>query len=116
MSSSLLNNLNKIEKLKNRSNYKLWRSRIVAILEIEGLWRIVSGTRTKPSVTPDSETSPELEAWTTDARRAWVTIELSLSDEIQYISSNFERDDPVGLWNHLERKYLPCQGVEASRL
>ena len=133
MSSSILSNLAKIQKLKGRSNYQSWKSMMEGVLELEGLWDIVSGNRSRPSRTQTdatpaitggsatSTTSPNsdtlaIEAWVTSARRAWITIDLSIANELRHITKTFSKEDPVALWKHLEKKYQPDTAIEASRL
>ena len=105
MSSSILSNLVKIQKLKGRSNYQSWKSMMEGVLELEGLWDIVSGNRPRPSGTETdatpatggsatSTTSPSsdtlaIEAWVTSARRAWITIDLSIANELRHITKTF---------------------------
>ena len=50
MSSSILSNLAKIQKLKGRSNYQSWKSTMEGVLELEGLWDIVSGKQLRPEI------------------------------------------------------------------
>ena len=51
MLSSILSNLAKIQKLKGRLNYQSWKSMMEGVLELEGLWDIVSGNQSRPSGT-----------------------------------------------------------------
>ena len=139
---SILGHLGKIPKLKNRSNYQSWKSTLEGILELEGLWKIVNGelpkpsdsTAVQPSVTSPTSTEPPnanpldlsditpvidakvIQNWTVNARRASIIIDLSISNELRHISKNFSKDDPVGLWKHLEKKFQPDTATEASRL
>lgn len=56
MSSSILSNLARIQKLEGRSNYKSWKSAMEGALELEGLWDIMSGKRSRPSETQTDAT------------------------------------------------------------
>ena len=55
MSSSILSNLAKIQELKGRSNYQSWKSTMEGVLELEGLWDIVSGKRQRPEMQTDAK-------------------------------------------------------------
>ena len=101
--------------------------------ELEGLWDIVSRNRSRPSGTQtdatsatgssatSTTTSPNsdtlaIEAWVTSARRARITIDLSIANELRHITKTFSKEDLVALWKHLEKKYQPDTAIEASRL
>ena len=118
MSSSILSNLAKTQKLKGRSNYQSWKSTMEGVLELQGLWDIVSGKQLRPEIrntTPatrsiassiiTSSNSEALDAWVIRARRAWITIDLSIVNELRHITKTFSKEDPVVLWKHLEKKY-----------
>ena len=87
-SSSILSNLAKIQKLKGRLNYQSWKSTMEGVLELEGLWDIVSGKQLRPEIRKTTSTrsnisstitvsnSEALDTWVTHAYRAWITIDL----------------------------------------
>ena len=125
-SSNLISNVDKIRKLENKSNYNLWRKDVEGVLLLAGLWSLVSGERPKPqSETPSTSasesstigagTSTTLQTWLSDARNAWTVIDLSLSDGLRHISDTFQKEDPIGLWKFLEKKFQPDTALEATR-
>jgi len=102
------------------------------------LWKFVSGERPRPEpseiVAPSTSTtrrsagassstsntigrdSDELEAWITGARKASITIELAISKELRHIAKRIPKEDPAGLWKHLEKRFQPETAIEAARL
>ena len=102
------------------------------VLELEGLWDIVSGKQSRPTAgrttatqaattrcsasTTASSDSDILEAWIARARRAWITIDLSIANEIRHITKTFSKEDPFVLWRHLEKKYQPDTAIEVARM
>ena len=96
------------------------------VLELEGLWDVVSGKRQRPSetrsdATPSPATGnnpfPPLQrrtrtpTWVTSARRAWITIDLSIANGLRHITKTFSKD-PAALWKHLERNSNPTLGIQ----
>ena len=78
-------------------------------LEAMPLGVLANGDSAFSAVTaPDPDT---LEAWVTGARRAWITIDLSIANELRHITRPFSKDDPVAFRKHLEKKYQPDTAI-----
>lgn len=129
VSPSIPSNLGKIQKIKGRSNYQYWESTMEEVFELEGLWDIASRKQLRPSETRTATSairgstsfditllhSDTLEAWVTSARRAWITIDLPISNDLRHTTET-SKGDPVALWKHLEKQHQPDAPNEASRM
>ena len=72
-------------------------------LKVNGLFRLVTGTATKPTVSSEPKAGEEdaLEAWETKQEKAAGMIFLMVEQD-QEVHFNGEKDDPVKMWKALE--------------
>ena len=88
----------KVKPLSN-SNYQEWSGEAKAYLMRLGLWRLVAGRESKPSV------AAELTKWEAKAEKAAGEIYL-LVEADQRIHIRGLEDDPVGMWAAIEKAHL----------
>ncbi|KZP03335.1 hypothetical protein FIBSPDRAFT_969090 [Athelia psychrophila] len=93
----------------NESNYADWSVDTKALLQSQKLWRLVSGTQTKPTVSSSDATAKKTEQTALDdcedrSERAYGIITLSLSPGQKTHISTTTADDPVAMWTALNVK------------
>ena len=89
----------------NASNYPTWVDNMEAWLRSSGLWRIVSGTSTRPT-TPSTEANTDIvDAWDMkwDKAAGWIFL---MVEDNQKIHFHGIKDDPVKMWTKLKDVYL----------
>ena len=89
------------------TNYSTWAGEMEAWLRASGLWRLVSGSVTPPSL-PASPTEAQLtarDAWESKADKAAGWLYLMVEPE-QRIHFNGIQDDPVKMWTSLQSVHL----------
>ncbi|KAI0077277.1 hypothetical protein K474DRAFT_1752053 [Panus rudis PR-1116 ss-1] len=83
--------------LLSAHNYSTWKSDVQAALRSKGLWRIVSGSISKP----DDKEAEKLEAYLDKADRAAGILSLAVDKDQRVHLAGIE-DDPVKIWAKLE--------------
>src|SRR5213075_2668115 len=123
-----------IDKL-TESNYRSWSQVIESHLDDQGLWDIVTGTETKPSLSPtppttstsggeSSDTTAEqatptvdniaMEEWLKKAKKARKIIISAITPSVMiYVEG---RRDPSKMWKILEERYKPKTRVTLRQL
>ncbi|KAF8955724.1 hypothetical protein BDZ97DRAFT_1963278 [Flammula alnicola] len=83
----------------NAFNYNTWSSDMQAWLRANGVWRIVNGTSTKPTLpaTPTAEETKAFDDWTLKSDKASGMMYMLVEDD-QKIHFNGIEDDPVKIW------------------
>src|SRR2546429_4138059 len=112
MSSSISSSTPNFDKL-SVSNYVTWSGEMQAWLQACGLWRIVNGSKTCPTVSspPTQAQSEAVEAWETKAEKAASYIYLMVEQD-QRVHFGTTRDDPVVMWKALKDIHLQkCPGM-----
>ena len=103
MSSSTLNA--SITPLNN-SNYPTWKLEVTALLRTKGLFRLVNGTVTKPTVKDgDSSSLDKLETYLDKLEQAAGILILSVGQDQRVHLSGME-DDPIQMWAKLEEVHM----------
>jgi hypothetical protein len=109
MSSSKDTPISTISPLTSE-NYRLWADHIKSWLQLNGLWRLVSGLEKKPAEKPEIKDSSgnivsqaipldkeRLERWETKAERAAGALKMAMSQEVKVLIRDCE-DNPVIIW------------------
>ena len=105
----------------NSSNYRVWRDKVKTSLQLEKLWKIVSGQEKCPSVTPNSTdsskplsdtqlatqaTEVKLAAdWDERSEQAAALMRYTISDKCKIHIRDHE-DDPIKIWEILESTFI----------
>ncbi|KAF8955878.1 hypothetical protein BDZ97DRAFT_1596216, partial [Flammula alnicola] len=86
----------------NAFNYNTWSGDMQAWLRANGVWRIVNGTSTKPTLpaTPTAEATKAFDDWTLKSDKASGMMYMLVEDD-QKIHFNGIEDDPVKIWTAL---------------
>lgn len=86
----------------NAFNYNTWSGDMQAWLRANGVWRIVNGTSTKPTLpaTPTAEETKAFDDWTLKSDKASGMMYMLVEDD-QKIHFNGIEDDPVKIWTAL---------------
>ena len=117
MSSSKDGSVSSISSLTSE-NYRLWADDIKSWLQLNGLWRLVSGLEKKPTAKPEIKDSSgqilsqavpldedKLERWETKAERAAGALKTAMSQEVKVLIRDCE-DDPVLIWETLKTSFV----------
>jgi hypothetical protein len=117
MSSSKDTPISTISPLTSE-NYCLWADHIKSWLQLNGLWRLVSGLEKKPAEKPKIKDSSgnivsqavpldeeRLEQWETKAERAAGALKTAMSQEVKVLIRDCE-DDPVIIWETLKTSFV----------
>ena len=86
-----------VEKFNGKSNFLLWKMRVISLLVKEGTHKALLGIEKKLSKMEDDE-------WNDIDFRAKATIILCLSDEI--LDNVINKETTAGLWCRLESLYM----------
>lgn len=91
----------------NATNYSTWSGEMEAWLRASGLWRLVSGSQSAPTLpSPPSEAQlAAMDAWEAKVDRAAGHLYLMVEPE-QRIHFNGIQDDPVKMWTSLQSVHL----------
>jgi hypothetical protein len=91
----------------NSTNYSTWSGEIEAWLCANGLWRLVSGSLTPPSLSspPTESELAARDAWEAKADKAAGNLFLMVEPD-QRIHFNGIQDDPVKMWTSLQSVHL----------
>ncbi|KAI0292333.1 hypothetical protein B0F90DRAFT_1558771, partial [Multifurca ochricompacta] len=94
-------------------NYRIWADDIKTWLQLNGLWRLVTGLDKRPTATPEIKDSggniisvaipldeDKLEKWEVKAERAAGAIKSAMSHDVRVLIRDCE-DDPVNIWQTL---------------
>jgi hypothetical protein len=117
MSPSKDSSISSISALTSE-NYRLWADDIKSWLQLNGLWRLVSGLEKKPAAKPEI-TDPsgkitcqavpvdedKLERWETRAERAAGALKTAMSQEVKVLIRDCE-DDPILIWETLKTSFV----------
>ena len=100
------------------ANYRLWADDMKSWLQLNGLWRLVSGQEKKPAPKPEiidssgSTVSPavaldedKLEKWEIKAERAAGALKTGMSHDIKVLIRDCE-DDPILIWETLKTSFI----------
>ena len=117
MSSSTNTSVSSIPPLKS-NNYRIWADDIKSWLQLNGLWRLVSGVEKKPEAklkVKDSKghiLSPavpldedKLEQWEIKAERAAGALKTAMTHEVKVLIRDCE-DNPIMIWNTLSASII----------
>ncbi|KAH9045843.1 hypothetical protein EDB84DRAFT_1558789 [Lactarius hengduanensis] len=99
-------------------NYCLWADDVKSWLQLNGLWRLVSGSEKKPVGKPDvldskgtvltAATPPDedkLERWEVKAEKAAGALKTAMSHELRVLIRDCE-DDPIAIWDTLKASFV----------
>ena len=99
-------------------NYGSWADDIKSWLQLNGLWRLVSGLEKKPAPKPEIRdsagniTSPavaldedKLERWEIKAEKAAGALKTAMSPDIRVLIRDCE-DDPILIWDTLKTSFI----------
>ena len=117
MSSSRELSISSVSPLTSE-NYRLWADDIKSWLQLNGLWRLVSGSEKKPTgkpevldskgvvlsaaVPPDED---KLDRWESKAERAAGALKTAMSPELRVLIRDCE-DDPLLIWDTLKAAFV----------
>ena len=117
MSSSRELSISSVSSLKSE-NYRLWADDIKSWLQLDGLWRLVSGAEKKPTGKPevlDSEgvvlsaavppDEDKLDRWESKTERAAGALKTAISPELRVLIRDCE-DDPLLIWDTLKATFV----------
>jgi transposase InsO family protein len=117
MSPSKDSSISSISTLTSE-NYRLWADDIKSWLQLNGLWRLVSGLEKKPAGKPEimdpsgkitCQAVPvdedKLERWETRAERAAGALKTAMSQEVKVLIRDCE-DDPILIWETLKTSFV----------
>ena len=104
--------------LLTSENYRPWADDIKSWLQLNGLWRLVSGLEKKPASKPEIKDSSgavlsaavaldedKLERWEIKAERAAGALKTAMSQDIRVLISDCE-DDPILIWETLRTSFI----------
>jgi hypothetical protein len=99
-------------------NYRLWADDMKSWLQLNGLWRLVSGSEKKPAEKPEIKDSSgklvskavlvdedKLERWETRAEKVAGALKTAMSQETKVLIRDCE-DDPVLIWETLKTSFV----------
>jgi hypothetical protein len=99
-------------------NYRLWADDMKSWLQLNGLWRLVSGSEKKPAGKPEvldskgtvlTPAAPldedKLERWEVKAERACGALKTAISHELRVLIRDCE-DDPLLIWDTLKASFV----------
>ena len=103
------------------ANYRLWADDMKSWLQLNGLWRLVSGQEKKPVAKPEVKDSKghvvskavdldeeKLERWEIKAERAAGALKTGMSHDIKVLIRDCE-DDPILIWETLKTSFIQQQ-------
>ena len=111
--------------LLTSENYRLWADDMKSWLQLNGLWRLVSGLEKKPADKPEIKDSSgkilskavpvdedKLERWEVKAERAAGALKTAMSQDIKVLIRDC-KDDPILIWPTLKMSFIqqhtvPC--------
>jgi hypothetical protein len=104
--------------LLTSENYRLWSDDIKSWLQLNGLWRLVSGLEKKPAEKPEIKDSrgqvitpavpvdeDKLERWEIKAERAAGALKTAMSQDVKVLIRDCE-DDPILIWETLKTSFV----------
>src|ERR1700743_469139 len=104
--------------LLTSENYRPWADDIKSWLQLNGLWRLVSGLEKKPASKPEIKDSSgavlsaavaldedKLERWEIKAERAAGALKTPMSQDISVLIRDCE-DDPILIWETLRTSFI----------
>jgi len=104
--------------LLTSENYRLWADDMKSWLQLNGLWRLVSGLEKKPADKPEIKDSSgkilskavpvdedKLERWEVKAERAAGALKTAMSQDIKVLIRDCE-DDPILIWQTLKTSFI----------
>ena len=117
MSSSKDSSLSSISPLTSE-NYRSWADDIKSWLQLNGLWRLVSGLEKKPASKPEITDSAgnvvsaavaidedKLERWEIKAEKAAGALKTAISPDLRVLIRDCE-DDPLLIWDTLKTSFI----------
>ena len=117
MSSSTNTSVSSIPPLKS-DNYRIWADDMKSWLQLNGLWRLVSGVEKKPEAKLEVKDSKghilspavpldedKLERWEIKAERAAGALKTAMTHEVKVLIRDCE-DDPIMIWNTLSASFI----------
>ena len=100
------------------ANYRLWADDMKSWLQLNGLWRLVSGQEKKPAAKPEIKDSRDqvvskavaldedkLERWEIKAERAAGALKTCMSHDVKVLIRDCE-DDPILIWDTLKSSFI----------
>ena len=100
------------------ANYRLWADDMKSWLQLNGLWRLVSGQEKKPAPIPEVKDSngntvspavaldeDKLEKWEIKAERAAGALKTGMSHDIKVLIRDCE-DNPILIWETLKTSFI----------
>ena len=100
------------------ANYRLWADNMKSWLQLNGLWRLVSGQEKKPAAKPEIRDSSgnlispavaldedKLERWEIKAERAAGALKTAMSHDVKVLIRDCE-DDPILIWDTLKTSFI----------
>ena len=117
MSSKDSSSISSISLLTSE-NYRLWADSMKSWLQLNGLWRLVSGLEKKPAEKLEVKDSSgqilspgvaldedKLERWEIKAERAAGALKTAMSQEVKVLIRDCE-DDPISIWETLKTSFI----------
>jgi gag-polypeptide of LTR copia-type len=117
MSSTKESSISSISPLTSE-NYRLWADDIKSWLQLNGLWRLVSGQEKKPAPKPEVRDSQgqviapavavdedKLERWEIKAERAAGALKTAMTHDVKVLIRDCE-DDPIKIWDILKTSFI----------
>ena len=117
MSSAKDSSISSITLLTSE-NYRSWADDMKSWLQLNGLWRLVSGLERKPVgraevkdahgnvVTPAADVDEDkLEHWEIKAERAAGALKTAMSPDVKVLIRDGE-DDPIFIWDTLKTSFI----------
>ena len=110
-----------IEKLKE-SNYRSWSITVRAILRERGLFAIVEGTETAPTIASEEANDPtkaaahakDLEAFRLRMMKACTILLATISPRLITYVEDVD-DNPAQIWNILKDRYKPVTQISRTQ-
>jgi len=100
------------------ANYRLWADDMKSWLQLNGLWRLVSGQEKKPAARPEIKDAKgvvvskavgldedKLEKWEIKAERAAGALKTAMSHDVKVLIRDCE-DDPLLIWDTLKTSFI----------
>src|ERR1700760_4744545 len=86
-------------ELLNEHNYQSWKSDAMTLLQSKGLYRLVTGRKTRPSTPGDAQ-----EQWDNDAEKAAGLLGRMVDKSLRHHFRDYT-EDPVRIWDTLKQLY-----------
>jgi len=100
------------------ANYRHWADDMKSWLQLNGLWRLVSGQEKKPAARPEIKDTKgvvvskavgldedKLEKWEIKAERAAGALKTAMSHDVKVLIRDCE-DDPLSIWDTLKTSFI----------